>query len=322
MGPVGASGGGGIEKSNVMSNQSPFRDPARPYEQTPTPRTVTSITGHPKTGGAVSNSMNLSEENPFQSVYGGYHYPSQIDPNKRITTQPAAARSTENKSLNLSDESPFFSTYGRYHYPSQIDPQKRITEMPKAAGPLMHTNSMSDENPFSGHRAPPPPRNPPGGGYGSDPYSPPNNDWNRNDPGQVSYRPMPTQRPAPTYYDQQNYSSGRAPSPPHPQRPPSPPTRIQPQKPAPSGPMDKNSLNMSPENPFSSSYDQYHYPSPEEIKAQKRANERSQQQAPAGHRPGPAQPSNNQMSEYPETGKSDVTVGKGNTKFTSFEVNF
>lgn len=323
--PARGGGGGGIEKTNMMSHERDFRDPVRPHEHTNSPRTVPSITAHPKTGGAVSNSMNLSEENPFQSVYGGYHYPSQIDPNKRITTQNTAPRSTENKSLNLSDESPFFSTYGRYHYPSQIDPQKRITEMPKAAGPLMHTNNMSNENPFSGHR-PPPPQQHPSGGYGSDPYSAPNNDWNRNnDPGQASYRSMPAQRPPPTHYDQPSYPPARAPSPPRLQRPPSPPTRVQAHKPASSGPMDKTSMNMSPDNPFASDYSQYHYPSPEEVKAQKRSGERNarfaEQQPPAGNRPRPP-PSNNQMTEYPETAKSDVTTGKGNSKFTSFEVNF
>jgi hypothetical protein len=308
-GPVG--GGGGIEKTNTMSNESPFYDPARPYEQYNTPRKVTSITSQPKPTGEFNKTLNLSDDNPFHTIYGGYHYPSQIDPAKRITTQQAAVRSTDNKSLNLSDESPFFATYGRYHYPSQIDPQKRITEMPKAAGPLMQTNEMSNENPFSNYQPPPAYR----GNNGS------NNDWNRNnDPAPLSYRPIQVQRPQQSYQNQQPSSSFRPPSPPAP--PPPPPARIQPQKPNPSAPLDKTSLNMSPDNPFAASYDQYYYPSAEEIKAQKRQRQQQQQQPPINHNNNRSVQPSNQMTEYPESEKKDVIQGKGNTKFTSFEVNF
>jgi hypothetical protein len=83
---------------------------------------------------------------------------------------------------------------------------------------------------------------------------------------------------------------------------------------------------MSPDNPFASNYGQYHYPSPEEIKSQKRANERGarfadQQPVNNNNINRPAQ-QNNRMTEYPEAEKKDVVSGKGNTKFTSFEVNF
>jgi hypothetical protein len=357
-GPAG--GGGGIEKTNMMSNGSPFIDPARPHEQYNTPRTVTSITSQPKSGefnktlnlsdespfhniyggyhypsqidpakrittqhAAVrstdNKSLNLSDESPFFSTYGGYHYPSQIDPAKRITTQNTAVRSTENKSLNLSDESPFFSTYGRYHYPSQIDPQKRITEIPKAAAPLMATNEMSNENPFNNYQ-PPSYQDYPRGGNGS------NTDWNRNNnPAPLSYRPIQVQRPPDNYHNQQQSSSFRPPSPPS----PPPPARVQTQKPNSTAPLDKTSLNMSPDNPFAATYNQYNYPSPEEIKAQKRANERNtrfqeqQQQQPVNNTNNnrPVQPSN-QMTEFPESEQKEVTQGKGNTKFTRFDVNF
>jgi hypothetical protein len=318
-GPVG---GGGIEKTNMMSSQNPFIDPARPYEQYNTPRTVTSITAQPKSGGGINKSLNLSDENPFHTVYGGYHYPSQIDPSKRITTQNSAVRSTENKSLNLSDENPFFSTYGRYHYPSQIDPSKRITEMPKAAAPLIPTNEISSDNPFNNYQ-PSTLREYSSGGSNS--YSTTNADWNRNNnPPPVSYRPIQTQKPPQNDYNQQQSSSFRSSNAPSPPPPPPPPARVQPQKPNSSGPLDKTSLNMSPDNPFAQTYGHYHYPSPEEIKAQKRANERNTRfadQQPVNNNNRPVQPSN-QMTEYPEAEKKEVVAGKGNTKYTRFDVNF
>ncbi len=316
----GPAGGGGIEKTNMMSNENPFYDPARPYEQHNTPRTVTSITSQPKSGGSVNKSLNLSDENPFHSVYGGYHYPSQIDPTKRITTQNSAARSTDNKSLNLSDENPFFSTYGRYHYPSQIDPAKRITEIPKAAAPLLPSNHLSDENPFSNYQ-PSTLREYSSGGGGSNSYSSGNTNWNRNyDPAPLSHRPVQAQN----NYNQQPPSSFRPPSPPSPPSPPPPPARAQPQRSNPSAPLDKTSLNMSPDNPFASTYGHYHYPSPEEIKAQKRASERNNRFAdqPPANNNRPAQQAPNQMTEYPEAEKKEVVAGKGNTKFTRFDVNF
>lgn len=296
------SGSGQVEKTNMMSNENPFIDPARPYEQYNTPRTVTSITSAPKSGGPVNKTLNLSDENPFHTTYGRYHYPSQIDPTKRITNQANAIRSTDNKSLNLSDENPFYSTYGRYHYPSQIDPTKRITEIPKAAGPLMPTNEMSDENPFNNsYRPPPPPQ-----------LQSTYRDYSNAEPAPLSYRPIQNQRPPPP----------QAPSPPP---PPPPPVRQQPQKPPSNAPLDKTSLNMSPDNPFAATYGQYYYPSSEEIKAQKRATERNTRfvdQPPMNNNNNrPVQP-NNQMTEYPEAEKKDVIAGKGNTKFSRFDVNF
>jgi hypothetical protein len=80
---------------------------------------------------------------------------------------------------------------------------------------------------------------------------------------------------------------------------------------------------MSPDNPFADTYGRYYYPSSEEIKVQKRTNERNtrftEQQSINGNRA--IQPTN-QMTEYPETEKKDVTSGKGNTKFTRFDVTF
>lgn len=308
IGGSGGSGGSGqIEKTNMMSSQNPFIDPARPYEQYNAPRTVKPITSAPKTDGSVNKTLNLSDENPFHSTYGRYHYPSQIDPTKRITNQAASARSTDNKSLNLSDENPFYSTYGRYHYPSQIDPAKRITEIPKAAGPLMPTNEMSDENPFNNSYRPPPTYR----------------DYSNAEPAPLSYRPVQNQRPPQNNYNQQSQPSSYRPrTPPAPSPPP--PARIQPQKPPSNAPLDKTSLNMSPDNPFASTYGQYHYPSPEEIKAQKRINERNNRfadQQPINNNNRPVQP-NNQMSEYPETENKEVLSGKGNSKFSRFDVNF
>ncbi|UJR22755.1 hypothetical protein I4U23_025787 [Adineta vaga] len=304
----GGGGGGGIEKTNTMSNESPFHDPARRYEQSNAPRTVTSITSPPKGDGGTNNTLNLSEESPFHDVYGGYHYPTQVDPTKRITQQSSAARSTDNKSLNLSDESPFFSTYGRYHYPSQIDPQKRITEMPKAAAPLSSTNAMSNENPFSNYSA----------GPGPDPYSSGNNYSGPPPPPPHPNRYNQGQNPPPNYYNQPQPSSMRPPSPPVQQ------SSARPQLPKvnPSAPQDKTSMNMSADNPFAATYGQYHYPSADEIKSQKKANDRmnryGDQQPVNNNRPGPS--ANNQMSEYPETEKKEIISGKGNTKFARFDV--
>ncbi|CAF2688216.1 unnamed protein product [Rotaria sp. Silwood2] len=332
-----AGGGGSIEKTNAMSNENPFYASSRPYEQNNTPRTITSITSPPKSGAGLNKTLNLSDENPFHTIYGGYHYPSQIDPSKRITTQNSANRSTENKSLNLSDESPFYSTYGRYHYPSQIDPQKRITEMPKAAAPLMSTNEMSNDNPFNNYR-PPSFQNYLNNNTVPNSYSTSNVDWNRNNnnPPPLSYRPIEVQRPLQNYYNQQQSSSIRAPSPPSPPPPPPPPapapTRVPAQKPNSSTPLDKTSLNMSPDNPFAETYGQYHYPSSEEIKVQKRNNrfteqqQQQQQQQPVRTNTNtnnnrPVQPTN-QMTEYPETEQKETISGKGNTKFSRFDVNF
>lgn len=304
-GSTASVGGGGIEKTNMMSSGNPFIDPARPYEQYNTPRTVTSITAQPKSGGSVNKTLNLSEENPFHTIYGGYHYPSQIDPTKRITTQTSAKLSTDNKSLNLSDENPFFSTYGRYHYPSQIDPSKRITEMPKAAAPLLPSNETSDDSPFNNYR--PQTFREYTSGPGSNLYS-----------ARSSNNPPPSYRPAQPPPPQTNYN--RQPSPPPPPRPQPPPQRANP-----SAPLDKTSLNMSPDNPFAQTYGQYHYPSPEEIKAQKRSNERNArfaEQQPVHNPNNRSGPPSNQMTEYPEAEKKEVISGKGNSKFTRFDVDF
>lgn len=316
MRPNPSVGAGGIEKTNIMSDGNPFYDPGRRYDPPMnSSRTVTSVTAQPKSGGPVNKTLNLSDENPFHDVYGGYHYPSSIDPSKRITTQAAAARSTDNKSLNLSDENPFFDTYGRYHYPSQIDPSKRITEMPKQAGPLAPTNETSEENPFN-YRAPPPP--PVQRQYPSYPAD----DWSQNAPAPLSYRPIQVQRPAEPYY-----GGGREPSPTRQVSPP-PAARAQPQRSnPPSGPLDKTSLNMSPDNPFADTHGKYYYPSGEEIKAQKRMNAQNNRfgndSRPSG---GPAQPPppppSNSMTEYPEPEKKEIMAGKGNTKFSRFDVNF
>jgi hypothetical protein len=183
----------------------------------------------------------------------------------------------------------------------------------------MATNDLSDENPFNNYRPTTLREYSSGAGFNS--YTPRNNDWNRNNsnnnntPAPSSYRPNPPPPPPP----QPSY---RAPSPP-------PAPRMQPQKPNSSAPMDKTSMNMSPDNPFAEAYGRYHYPSQEEIRAQKRTNERSTRfadQQPVhnnntNNRPV-QQPPSNRMTEYPETESKDVVAGKGNTKFTRFDVNF
>ncbi|CAF2357439.1 unnamed protein product [Rotaria sp. Silwood2] len=333
----GSNGGGSIEKTNMMSSENPFYDPARPYEQLNSPRKITSIVSPSKSGSGINKSLNLSDENPFHAVYGVYRYPSQIDPSKRITTQTANIRSTENKSLNLSDDNPFHSTYGRYHYPSQGDPTKRITETSKLTIPLIPTNDLSDDSPFSTYR----PSlireystNGFGGGLNS--LSTSIADWTRNNPAPLSYRPIQVHRP-PSDFSNHSESSSKSSyippvSPPRQQQqlspPPPPPlstrTQSQTQKVNSSAPLDKTSLNMSPDNPFAQTYGQYYYPSPEEIKTQKRTNERvtrltEQQSIIENNRPTQI---TNQITEYPETEKKDINSAKGNNKFSRFDVTF
>ncbi len=336
---------GTIEKTNMMSSENPFHDPARSYEQLNSTRTITSITSRPKNIGSINKSLNLSDENPFHAIYGGYHYPSQVDPSKRITNQMTAIRSTDNKSLNLSDANPFHAIYGGYQYPSQIDPKKRITEIPKVSGPLIPTNDLPNNNSFSNYR-PSLIREYSAGssGNGSNSFSTSIADWTRNNPAPLSYRPIQVQRPPPDFYNQNessNTSSYIPPtSPPRQQRqlsPASPPrqqrqlsptlpsARIQsqPQKKNSSAPLNKTSLNMSPDNPFAETYGRYYYPSSEEIKIQKRANERNNHfiEQPSIPDNRTMQPTN-QTTEYPETENKDNNTGKGNTKFTRFDVTF
>jgi hypothetical protein len=318
MSPMAMSGahGMGNGNGNAMPSQGSFYNSNRAHEQMNVPRTNASVTAQAKTAGGFNKTLNLSDENPFHTVYGGYHYPSQIDPSKRITTQNTANRSTENKSLNLSDESPFFSTYGHYHYPSQIDPQKRITEMPKAAAPLMPTNETSNENPLQHYQAASV-QTYANSGYTSYPYSTPADNWNRNGPAPGSYRPMPVQS---DYYAGPPPNASQFQQAPTPPAPPPAPAPVQAPKPAASAPLDKTSLNMSPDNPFASTYGAYHYPSNDEIKSQKRMNERNQRPPEAHARP--AAPVSNQMTEYPETEKKEIISGKGKTSFSRFDVNF
>ncbi|CAF0797718.1 unnamed protein product [Didymodactylos carnosus] len=334
-------GNGNIEKTNMMSSQSPFFDPARSYEQTNNySRTSSSITAQPKSGGSVNKTLNLSSENPFHDVYGGYQYSARIDPTKRITSQSTAVRSTDNKSLNLSDENPFFSIYGGYHYPSQIDPSKRITELPKQAGQLEKTNDLSSENPFSNYR--PVNRNYNSASIPSSSFQNATPDWNRNN--LISNRSYDSNNNMPRYgsYTETNPPDSYRSPPPDSFTPkrtvpdttmyktesPLPNERRLPQPVKPKdAPADKNSLNMSPENPFAATYGQHYYPSNDEIKAQKRQErnvrfaDESNQRASSVAAP-PQQQQKSMMSEYPEEESKDIIQGKGKTKFTRFDVNF
>jgi hypothetical protein len=324
---------GSIEKTNMMSSENPFHNPARAYEQLHSARTITSITSPPKSTSGINKSLNLSDENPFHAIYGGYRYPSQIDPARRITNQTTAIRSTDNKSLNLSDENPFHATYGRYHYPSQIDPQKRITEIPKVSVPLIPINDLSDNSPFSNYR-PSLIREYSAGisGSGSNSFSSSIADWTRNNPAPLSYRPIQVQRPPPDFYSQNESTntSSYIPSvsPPRQQRQASPivsPVRVtsQLQKSSSSAPLDKTSLNMSPDNPFADTYGRYRYPSSEEIKAQKRTTERSARFAePQSISDNRTMQPTNSMTEYPDIEKKDISTDKGKNKFTRFDITF
>jgi hypothetical protein len=318
----GSSSGGAIEKNNMMSSENPFSNPARLYEQFHSPRTITSITSPRKRGGSVNKSLNLSDENPFHAIYGGYRYPSQVDPSKKITNQNTIVRSTDSKSLTMSDENPFSANYERYQHP----PQKRITEIPKMTGRLFSTNGLSDSTSFSNNYRPSLIRqySASESGSGLNLVSTSIADWARNHPAPLLYRPIQVQRPPSEFYNPKE-SSYIPPSIPIRQQQQlvsrTAPPQIQSKKPNSSAPLDKTSLNMSPDNPFAQSYGRYYYPSPEEIKAQKRDSERSfrfiEQQPINDNRI--AQPTT-QMTEHPETEKKDLISGKGKTKFTRFDV--
>ncbi|CAF3378152.1 unnamed protein product [Rotaria socialis] len=333
----GTTGTGAVEKTNMMSSENPFYDPARSYGQLNSPRKITSIVSPPKSGSGISKSLNLSDENPFHAIYGNYHYPTQVDPSKRITPQATTIRSTDNKSLSLSDDNPFHSSYERYRYPSQVDPQKRITETPRPVVPLIPIHDLSDDSPFSTYR-PSLIRE-----YSTNNFGNPSNsvatsiaDWIRNNPAPLSYRPIQVQRPSSDLHPRND--SFKKPSyvsplsaPRQQQRPSSPPiptfartqSQPQPQKVNSSAPLDKNSLNMSPDNPFSDTYGRYHYPSSEEVKAQKRVNERNtrlpEQKSTIDNRTTQI---TNQYSEYPEPEKKETASDKANNKFTRFDITF
>jgi len=329
----GPMGRGTIEKTNKMSSENPFVDPARLYEQFQTARQVSSITAQPKNPGGINKSLNLSDENPFFAIYGNYRYPSQVDPQKRITNQATAVRSIDNKSLNLSDESPFYSTYGRYQYPSQVEPQKRLSEIPKTSSPLIPTNDLSNNSPFNVYR-PSLIRQYSAGLNENTPnmFASSIADWERTHPAPLSYRPIQVQRPPPEFYSQNeiSHTSSYIPpsSPPRQQRQLSPmglpasQPRIQSQiqKAHSSAPLDKTSLNMSPDNPFADTYGRYYYPSAEEIKSQRRSNSHlTEQQSLTTNR---TIQSTNPMTEYPETEKKDIGSAKGNAKYSRFDVTF
>ena len=322
------NGSGAIEKTNMMSSENPFVDPARPYEHFKSPRTVTSITSPPKTGsGGIVKSLNLSDENPFFSTYSRYQYPAQIDPTKRITTLGAGSRSIDTKSLNLSDENPFFATYARYQQPSTNETQKKITETPKISVPLNQINDFSDENRLNTHRPLTIREYSMSGisiaGSGSTTINPSPTfsttigDWIRSHPAPLSHRPIEVRRPPQDFYGRNplansstNLLSARQ----------SPPTaRITPQRNHPTSPLEKTSLNMSPENPFADTYGRYHYPSADEIKTQKRVIERSTR--PLESLSGRENRMTTSINEPIENEKKEITSGKGGSKFTRFDID-
>lgn len=332
LSPGRSQSSGTIEKTNRMSSENPFFDPARLYDNFSARRSITSITSPRKGRGEISKSLNLSDENPFSATYARYQYPSQTDSSKRITHQATPMRSTENKSLNLSDENPFFSTYSRYRYPTQVDAQKRITEPTKSPAALLPTNDTSEDHSPNSYR---PltireysigPSSAGATHHEPSTFSSSIADWVRNHPAPLSYRPIEVQRPSNDFYRRSDLSTSSSYVPPVNQsRQSSSPSRFPVTKSNPSAPLDKTSLNMSPDNPFAPTYGRYHYPSPDEIKAQKKTNEKltirpSESTSERETRRTP--PSrNNVMAEYPDTENKDLSKGKGNMKFTRFDID-
>ncbi|CAF1156127.1 unnamed protein product [Adineta steineri] len=334
----GTKDGGNIEKTNMMSSENPFVDPARPFEHFSSPRSITSITSPRKNDGSLNKSLNLSDENPFHAIYGNYRYPVQIDPSKKITSQSTANRSIDSKSLHMSGENPFSKTYERYQQPTQTSPPKYIPEIPKVTESYTSSNGLSHSNSFSSYR-PSLIRQYSAGdiGLGFNSISTSIADWERNNPAPLSYRPIPVQRPPPEYYSYNKSSYNPPSSPPRQQQQQQvPPLQLSPRSVAPltstsfqvkkpnmSAPLDKTSLNMSPDNPFASTYGRYYYPSPEEIKSQKRESERTVRfadEVPTNE--NRTTQSINQITERSEPEKKDVNTGKSKMKATRFDIEF
>lgn len=339
----------------MMSSENPFVDPARPYGHMSVPRTVTTITSPRKTDGAVNKTLNLSDENPFYAVYGGYRYPAQVDPSKRITTQNTA-RSTESKSLHMSEENPFNTTHDRYQPSTLSSAPKRYVEPPKPApsppssslltgsslmsnGLSLFSSGLSPSSSFSSYR-PSLIRQYSAGDIGSELSTVSNSiaDWTRNNPAPLSYRPIHVQRPPLEHYSPSEplyippSSPPRSQPPPPPLPPmsprPAPATSLpaQPRKANPSAPMDKTSLNMSPDNPFAATHGRYHYPSPEEVRAHKRETERTVRFADEvvvnESRPPPPPPPASQSAQPAEAERKETNSSKANNKFTRFDITF
>ncbi|CAF0815737.1 unnamed protein product [Adineta ricciae] len=344
---TGSTSTGAIEKTNMMSSENPFVDPARPYEQQfSATRTITSITSPRKSDGAVNKSLNLSDENPFFAVYGNYRYPTQVDPSKRITTQNSSARSTDSKSLYMSDENPFAVTYERYKPPtitttSQSTFQKRLSELSPIRDSSFSSNGLAHSSSFSSYSYRPSLiRQYSAGELGNElnlsTVSTSIADWTRNNPAPLSYRPIHVQRPPAEYYNHNEPSYVPPPSSPRQQQQPLPPPPSQQQslpspRPAPtissqssprksngSLPLDKTSLNMSPDNPFAATYGRYHYPSPDEIRTQRRENERTVRFADEVM-VNESRPSNSN-SDHSDTEKKETTSNKGKSKFARFDI--
>lgn len=321
----------------MMSSENPFYDPARPYEKLNSPRKVTSIVVPPKSGGGIVKSLNLSDENPFHDIYANYHYPSQVDPTKRITTQAITPRSTENKSLNLSDDNPFHATYGRYQYPSANASQKRFSETPRHNIPLIPLRDLSDDTSFGTYR-PSLIREYSTSGTQNTPsvFTTSIAEWIRNNPVPVTYRPYDSfqiKRPSSDFYRKSETPTRSsyippisAPRQPRSTSPPIPTVsrvKSQPQKVNPSLPLEKTSLNMSPDNPFIETYGRYHYPSSDEIKAQKRANERHTRVIEKeSTTDSQTTQITNQSNEHTETETKETTSGKANGRFARFDITF
>lgn len=313
----------------MMSSENPFIDPARPYEHFKSPRPIVSITSPPKNAGSIVKSLNLSDENPFFDTYSRYQYPAQVDPSKRITTQGnTTARSAESKSLNLSEESPFLPTYGRYRYPSPTDSQKRIVETTKPNLPLSPSNNVSDENPFNTYR-PLTIREysmsgiPLSTNTGSNSANPSTKisssiaDWVRNHPAPLTYRPIDAGRTTNEFRASStstNLLSAR-------ETTYSP--RLITHRANPSAPLEKTSLNMSPENPFSDTYGRYYYPSADEIKAQKRVHERVNrpiEPSPIRENRLKSQGAFSAQDKFELNQKEPIT-GRSKEKFTRFDID-
>ncbi|UJR26267.1 hypothetical protein I4U23_007607 [Adineta vaga] len=339
---TGSTGLGSVEKTNMMSSENPFVDPARPYEHYSATRTITSITSPRKSEGSVNKSLNLSDENPFFSIYGNYRYPSQNDPSKRITSQNTTPRSIDSKSLHMSDQNPFTSSYERYQPSTQSNLQKRFSEIPPLTGSSLPSNGLSHSSSFSSYR-PSLIRQYSAGDIGSElnlrlnlnSTSNSNQittsiaDWTRNNPAPLSYRPIHVQRPPAEYYNQNGSSYIPPPSPPRqqslPQQQPLSPrpspvisSQVSSRKSNPSVPLDKTSLNMSPDNPFAPTYGRYYYPSPGEIKTHRRESERTVRFADEVN--VNESRSTNSNIDQSETEKKEVISDKGKSKFTRFDI--
>jgi hypothetical protein len=321
------SSGGAIVKTNTMSNENPFYDPARSYEQRQRTDSIVSHVLPMKSTAEIHKRLQLSDENPFHSNNTHYQYPAHIDPSIRIIDQATVIRPVDSKSLNFSNENPFYSNHGHEQRSSRMDTDRRTTGLPNVFAPLFANNYMSDVKPFSFYQ-PSTIREYSTGTVASvnrmssKPFSTSIGDWVRNNPAPLSYRPIQVVRPFDEFRNRKDIPTEKLYVPPVSQsREPIVSTaRLPTTRSNVTAPLEKTSLNMSPDNPFTQAFGRYHYPSVEEVKAKKRTYERANQHASVREKPI-TQTTIEPLTAYSPNENKDIVKGKAKSQYARFDID-